>query len=173
MAVIDEKGRIFGKFNIIDLLAIVLILAAAVVLVGKVMDNRNATEHAQMNLRYTVQVKNVDANVCRAVRAISLPDQLMASGELVSGYVTAVREVAAQEPVFQFTENDEGVLEVTKGINEGFDLLFTVEAYISDRVSNELGTQEIRIGKEHILKTCNFEFESGTIVSCEWLDTGA
>lgn len=172
MAVIDEKGRVFGKLNIIDILAIVLIIAAAVVLVGKLLENRGG-DITTMNVTYTVKVCNVDADVYRSIKAVALPDQLMAAGELLNGRVVSVSEAAAGDPVYQFSQNDEGVLEVTQGINETFDLIFTIEANVSNRISNELGTQEIRIGKDHIVKTSNFELEHGVILSCEWIDEAA
>ena len=48
------------------------------------------------------------------------------------------------------------------------DLTFTVEATVPDAATNELGTQEVRIGKSHNLKTTHFEFASGIITGCEW-----
>ena len=34
-------------------------------------------------------------------------------------------------------------------------------------VTNEVGTQEVRIGKTHIVKTVHFELTNGTITTCE------
>ena len=38
---------------------------------------------------------------------------------------------------------------------------------MKDNLSSELGTQEIRVGKSHIVKTATFELEGGIITSCE------
>ena len=32
----------------------------------------------------------------------------------------------------------------------------------------KVGTQEVRVGKGHILKTTHFEFNYGVIQTCEW-----
>ena len=173
MAVIDEKGRIFGKLNIIDILALLLIIAAAVVLIGKVMENRGSGELPSMNMRYTVLVRNVEPAVYESLQAVTLPDQLMASGEMLSGQVTRIESVPAAGEVFQFRPNDEGAMTLERGINEALDLTFTIEVFVADRTINEIGTQEIRIGKEHIVKTCNFEFERGIILDCQWLQAAA
>ena len=47
----------------------------------------------------------------------------------------------------------------------GLDLKTSV---VPDAATNELGTQEVRIGKSHNLKTTHFEFASGIITGCEW-----
>ena len=35
-------------------------------------------------------------------------------------------------------------------------------------ITTEIGTQEVRIGKTHIVKTDKFELANGTILSCVW-----
>ena len=48
-----------------------------------------------------------------------------------------------------------------------YNLVFTIEGTVKDNLSSELGTQEIRVGKSHIVKTATFELEGGIITSCE------
>jgi hypothetical protein len=60
-----------------------------------------------------------------------------------------------------------GALDVTLR-NDLLDLVFTIEANVTNTVTNEIGTQEVRIGKSHIVKTAKFEMPSGVILSCEW-----
>ena len=53
-------------------------------------------------------------------------------------------------------------------------MVFTIEGTVKDNLTSELGTQEIRVGKTHIVKTTTFELEGGCITSCERLaDEGA
>ena len=54
-----------------------------------------------------------------------------------------------------------------------YDLVFTIEGTIQNTVSSELGSQEIRVGKSHIVKTDLFELEHGVITSCERTSLGA
>jgi hypothetical protein len=58
-------------------------------------------------------------------------------------------------------------MELHTSAKDSYDLTFTIEAYVANDVKNELGTQEIRVGKTHIVKTRQFELEKGVIVSCE------
>ena len=159
MKIIDEKGKIFGKINVIDLLVILLVVVVAAVLGIKFLgggDSADVYEPAAQ-LTYTVKVEGVERetyeNICLFVDAkAGVKDQLMASGTLLNGYVV---DVVAGEST---AEENEGKL----------DLVFTVEVIPSDELSGSVGTQEVRIGKEHILKTVHFEFEEGVILTCQW-----
>ena len=51
--------------------------------------------------------------------------------------------------------------------NDGLDLTFTIQANVVNAVTNEVGTQEVRIGKTHIVKTVHFELTNGIITTCE------
>ena len=41
------------------------------------------------------------------------------------------------------------------------------QANVVNAVTNEVGTQEVRIGKTHIVKTVHFELSNGIITTCE------
>ena len=45
---------------------------------------------------------------------------------------------------------------------------FTIVAYGVDTITTKVGTQEVRVGKAHIIKTTHFEFASGSVVTCDW-----
>ena len=163
MKVIDEKGRLFGKLNIVDLLVIILIVAVAVVLGMKFLGGNGGTVgETAPAIRYTVRVTQADPAsyeyVCRYVdKEAGLKDQLMASGKLLNGYVV---DVTAQphEPL---------ATDVTGG--DTLDLTFTIEAVPADRLTGTVGTQEVRIGKdEHIVKTAHFEFMEGVVLTVDW-----
>ena len=159
MKIIDEKGKLFGKINVIDLLVILLVLVVAAVLGIKFLGGDDGTDVYEPagQLTYTVKVEGVEQetyeNICQFVNAAEgLKDQLMASGTLLNGYVVDV--VAADAAA----EENKGKL----------DLVFTVEVIPTDALSGSVGTQEVRIGKEHILKTAHFEFEESVILTCQW-----
>ena len=41
-------------------------------------------------------------------------------------------------------------------------------------IKTELGSQEVRVGKTHIVKTTHFELNGGIVLTCEWASgTGA
>lgn len=161
MKILDEKGKLFGKINIVDLLVIVLILVVAVVLGMKFLGGGTQVGDGEPRptLTYTVRVEEVDPatyeSVCQFVdKAAGKKDQLMASGSLLDGYVVDVEASShnSDDPA----------------ADETLDLVFTVEVATTDSLVNSVGTQEVRIGKSHILKSIHLEFEEGVILTCNW-----
>ena len=164
----DEKGRLFGKINLVDLLIIVVvIIVAAVVGVKFLGGGESAINHSKTHITYTVLVENVQPAVYENIQAVleEGPSTLMASGELLDGQVTAVTAVPHEESVTVSTTANAVVLPVGRGL---LDLTFTIEANVVNPITTELGTQEVRIGKTHIVKTDTFELVNGTIMSCVW-----
>ena len=167
---IDEKGRLFGKINIVDLLVILVIVIAAVVLGMKFLKpgstgtvgGGGTTTHVE----YTVLVESVQPAVYESIVNNYIPSTLMASGELLDGYVTGVTPVEGR--VHTATVNTaDGTLEIP--VNEGkLDLIFTIECNVVNSITTEIGTQEVRVGKIHTVKTDKFELTNGIILDCSW-----
>jgi len=162
---IDKKGRLFGKINVVDLLVILLILVVAAVLCVKFLGKSGLANGPSTKIRYTVLVKNVEPEVYENLKD-TLPGQLMASGSLVEdSYVVAVTAQPQSEQLTLKAGADGQVLFSSDGNN--LDLIFTVEAAVTNTVTYECGKQEIRVGKSHIVKTVDFELNNGVILSRE------
>ena len=140
MKIIDEKGRLFGKINLIDLLVIILVIAiiAAVgwKLVGKkaaasVSDNTHET--------FTVLFEDQPAEVAQFAET-QIGKQLVNNAKLVSAEVTGCEAVSSIRTLGHV------------------DLSVTVKATAtySGNVWT-VGSQEVRVGYEYILKTSEFE----------------
>ena len=170
---IDEKGRLFGKINIVDLIVILVIVIAAVVVGMKFLGGGNGNSAINPNktpVRYTVLVEGVQPEVYENIQKY-IPGQLMASGELLDGYVTGVTPVEGR--VHTATVNTaDGTLEIP--VNEGkLDLIFTIECNVVNSITTEIGTQEVRVGKTHTVKTDKFELINGIILDCDWGEDAA
>lgn len=164
MRIVDEKGRLFGRLNIVDLIVVLLILAAVAALGVKLLSRDSGALVEPTKLTYTVKVSAVEPQVYQEILD-NIPGQLMASGELLDGWVTAVDATPAKNGA---TVNVTGsAVDVTLR-DDLLDLVFTIEANVTNTVTNEIGTQEVRIGKTHIVKTTAFELPSGVILSCDW-----
>ncbi len=171
MKIVDEKGKLFGKINLIDLLALVLVAAALILLAVRFL--RPAGDDpvsGTTKLVYTAQVQSVDQatydEVMRQMENAGGKDQLMANGELLDAYVT---KVEAAPHVGYSVDAAGNVLRIVEDFEGGrFDLTFTVEANVPDAVTNKVGTQEVRVAKSHILKTTHFEFPYSIIMTCDW-----
>ena len=158
----DEKGRLFGKINIVDLLVILVIIVAAVVkFLG---GNNNAINPKTYKVTYTVLVENVEPEVYENIQE-HIPSTLMASGELLNGQVTGVTAVEHEQRARLSDTGNALVLPIGDG---KLDLTFTIECNVVNVITTEIGTQEVRIGKTHIVKTDKFELANGTILSCVW-----
>ena len=171
MKIIDEKGKLFGKINLIDCIVIVILVAALAFLAVRFLRPAGSSPIGNTTkLTYTAQVMAVDEatykEVLRQLEATEYHDQLMANGELLDAYVTNL----VAEPHVTYNPDDSGriVRYVEDEPNGRWDLTFTVEAEVDSIVTNKLGTQEVRVGKSHILKTTHIEFAYSNIVTCEW-----
>lgn len=171
MKLIDEKGRLFGKLNLIDLLVVVILIAALIFLALRLTGGEAATPIGETTkLTYTVQVNGVSQatydEIQRHMTNGGGRDQLMASGDLLDAYVTGV----TASPHINYQPDADGVVTSSpeQGDDARLDLVFTVEANVPDPVTNLVGTQEVRVGKGHILKTVHFEFSYGVVLTCDW-----
>ena len=156
----EEKKRRAGKFNIVDII-IVLILVAAVAFLGiKLMGGESQVISSAARIRYTVVVSDVDDEVSENIMAVQEKlgkVQLMANGALVDGYV----ENVSVGPHITHETNSEGVVipSVEQGENANVDMTFTIEGAVDSLTTKKVGSQEVRIGKGHIVKTTEYELE--------------
>lgn len=165
---IDEKGRLFGKINIVDLLVILVVLIAAVVLGWKflkpnVPGSDLETEDGLVPVTYTVLVENVLPEVYDSVKSY-IPGTLMAAGEMLDGQIVDVQAETHYNDFVVETENGAELIEMDQG---RLDLTFTIQCNVVNPITTLIGTQEVRVGKTHIVKTDKFEMV-GTILTCEW-----
>lgn len=175
MRVVDEKGKLFGKLNIVDLLVILLLVAAVVLVAYKMMNRGDGSGAGHKALTYTVLVENVEPEVYEGLKAYipadGTGDQLMANGEIVNAWVVDVSSAPHKDGL---TMTDVEGKKLTFPVeNDALDLTFTIRADVVNAVTNEVGTQEVRIGKNHIVKTVHFELDNGTITSCNWEEPAA
>lgn len=170
-----KDGKLFGKINIIDLIvliaAIIIVVAVGLKMTGK---SGPARVDTGTSIHYTVKTDNIEKEMyenikgyIEAAKAAGKPgDQLMASGELLNGYVVDVIATPSKSETKVVTSTN--TLTFQNGMEDRCDLVFKVDAWVNNNVKTELGTQEIRVGKNHILKTTHFELGYTTIMNVEW-----
>ena len=157
----EQKRKM--KFNVVDVIAVVLILAV-LAFGGYKLATRDSGENSPANtitVRYTVKCEDVDKELYENCQK-HLPSQLMASGKLYDGQITAVKE----EPYYTMTA-DGGWVED----HDHVTLTFTVEATIpkTDVMTTEIAKQEVRVGKsDYILKSEYIEFSDCVITDVTW-----
>lgn len=170
MKIINEKGKLFGKINIIDFLLILFVIVVAVFAVVKLSGGMGSSAEPATVI-YTVRVEEVDPATYEVVKEFvdketGKKDQLLTGTSLASGYVVD----CVATPHVTYVETDDGrVVPVeSSGMDTRLDLVFTLEANITDTLTNTVGTQEVRAGMPHIVKTAHFELQEGIILSASW-----
>lgn len=170
----EKNGKLFGKINLIDLLVLLVALLAVAFLGMKLSGGNDAVVASTTEILYTAKVDGVDREVYENVLAFveqakqagAEGDQLLAGGELINGYVVDVTATDRDDQV-EFVINNQNV--AVTNVKDRVDVTFTIKGQVENANTTELGTQEIRVGKGHIVKTTHFELTNAIVTSCEWI----
>ena len=154
--------------NPIDVLIVVVIVALLGLGGYKLLNRDNGVAAPTTPITYTVLCSGVEPEVYESIQE-HIPSQLMASGEMLDGQVVAVT-AEPHTPALLLDSSDNTVAVEKEGL---LDLTFTIEANVKNPITNEVGTQEVRIGKLHTVKTVYFELANGITLTCEWGEAGA
>ena len=153
MKLIDEKGRLFGKINLIDLLVVLLIVAVLAAIVWKLGGRKAAAAvtGTEKKAVYTVEFEDVPADIAHFAET-QIGKSLVNDSKVIAASITDVQ-----------TED-------YAGENGHLRLYITVEASTSFTGNvYKVGPQEVRVGYEYILKTSEFEL-TGLICALEVTD---
>lgn len=170
----NKKKKI--RFNVIDVIVIVVILAVAAFFVLKFIDfgeGSVVSVGSSARVRYVVEVDVMKKDVYEAI-AEELPTQMISNGAYYDGYILSVE--ATPCPVNEIEYRDSGnqtVLYHAAPDREYVTVRFTCEAgLLNGTLLNNVGAQEIRIGRAYYVKGKNIEVV-GNIVSLEYLEEPA
>ena len=157
----EQKAK--RKFNIVDVIVVVLILAVLGFVGMKLLGSRGSGAGAMTKVTYTVKAEGVPKELYENSKA-HLPSPLMASGALVGGQIESVEQV----PYYVLSPDGEWVEDP-----EHVTLIFTAttDTPAGAVMTTKVGEQEVRIGKtDYILKSEYIEFSGGTITDVSWGD---
>lgn len=160
----EQKAKRVGKFNVIDIIAVILILAVVAFGAWKLLGSRDggeAGESSMVQVTYVVRAEGVPVELYENCLD-HLPSPLMASGALVGGQIESVEKAPyyVLGPDGQWVEDPDHVT-----------LYFTAttETPAGEVMTTKVGDQEVRIGKtDYILKSEYIEIQGGTIVDVTW-----
>lgn len=156
----EEKKRSTKKFNIVDIIIVVILLIGAAFLGMKLLGGDEGSVGSSARVRYSVMVFDVNRQVADNVLAIQEGGekiQLMANGALVDGWVDGVQIT----PHVTHEAGADGVVVAAseQGDEANVDMVFDIEAAVDSLTTKKVGTQEVRVGKGHIVKTTEYEME--------------
>ena len=146
------------KFNIIDVVVVVLIVAVAALLVMKFAGGETY-ESQYGTIRYTVVAQDQPVEVYEGVQA-HVPGTLMASGARYDG-----QQIVSVEAKHVMVRDNGAWVEDPSHVDIFFTIEGTVE--ITPVMTTTVATQEIRVGREIILKTEYLEFDPAIVTAVE------
>ena len=155
----EQKAR--KRLNIIDIIAVVVILAAVAFVGCKLLDRGGETAAQEVvKVTYKVKKEGVPAEMYENSKK-HLPSKLMASGAFVGGEIIDVEE----EPYYVLGPDGQWVLDEAHTT-----LIFTAVTEVAkgNVMLTKVGEQEVRVGKEHILKSEYVEFAETYIIDVQW-----
>ncbi len=142
--IIDNKGRLFGKINLLDIF-FVLVLIAAIALAYVLFAGGGQAEN-KLHITYTVEVQNQDAAYFNHV----IPGEQVMDG-VTKGAMGKIAAVSTEPAKIISQKNDTLVLSNPQG---RFDGLIQIEAEADVAYPDILlDGQTIKIGKEVALRS--------------------
>lgn len=153
MKLIDEKGRLFGAFNIVDIC--IIIFVAAVAFVGYLFLSNTITKSAPtQNVRITMELKNVEKELCDAIEVDKTVFDRV--GNQKFGILTDARIKPATEVIISKLDGVAREIEVADRYNVELDMELTTD-------------EKVYVGKNISIATKDFT-GAGYVINLEKLD---
>lgn len=156
------------KWNIVDLVIIAIVVILLIFGCVKLFGSKGKPEElGTSQITYTVKVSGVEKESYASIQKY-VPGQLMASGAKVTGTIT---NVTSSPSMIYVNLNSDGATPVFMPTQSSdlVDVVFTIEAEVEkgDVLTTKVGSQEVRIGRPHIVKTEYIEL-TGIVLTLEW-----
>lgn len=172
-----EKKEKRVKLNVIDIIVLVIAVAAVLGVALKMtghLGGIGGSTPAGSEITYTVKVENIEQSVADNIKAYidaakaqgEQGDRCMSSGDLLDFHVTGMT-TQARESEFNMSTDGETYISLQPTQKDRVDIIFTIQGYTTDNTITKMGSQEVRVGRTHIVKTTHFEV-TGMITTCQW-----
>jgi hypothetical protein len=162
MKVIDEKGRLFGLINPVDLLILlVVVLVAAGIGVKAVRTGVQQVGQQPKTATLVVHVRGASAEVAEG--AVATNPQGIFNDTATTEINATVESVTMTSYTTQVSTDGGELVNAVDPIRKDLTFTITGDAAVSGNVYS-LGNQEIRVGRSFIVKTDGMEL-NGVIES--------
>ena len=155
MKIINEKGKLFGVINVVDLLVLLAVIAVVIGVGYKLFAPQIADATAtQVPMTVTVRVRGATPFLVEEVQRNSQVGKKIVSG---SSFTNAeITDMQIEDYVQQVTTADGSIVNALDPSKK--DLVFTIETTVpKGTAAPSIGTQEVRAGRTFIVKTDDFE----------------
>lgn len=166
MKIINEKGKLFGLINVVDL----IILAAVVCLVGAIVwqlagDKVSDAVSAEADMRVVMKVTGCNPDLVEEARRQDLVGEpLIGGGVVLDAYIT---DMWIEDYVIQVQTADGRIVDAKDPTQK--TMCFEIKTKVPKNTpSPKIGSQEVRTGMTFTIKTQTFS----TIANIYYLEIG-
>lgn len=155
MKIVNEKGKLFGLINIVDLLVLVVVLLlAAAVVVKFVLPAASNAIAPESEMVVTLRIRGVMDYMKDQIKEIE-PGSVLVAG---SDYVSGTKVISIEEtPYLAAANTDEGEIK-TAADPQKYDIVIKFSAKQNkNNPIYKVGNQEVRVGRGFIFKTQTVE----------------
>lgn len=158
MKIVDQKGRLFGIINIVDLILIVLIIAIAWVGFAKISSHAKSSDTLQdefVEIKPGEAIINVKIPLADPVMAQSLHknDYLVTGNTLTKSYI---KDIQIKDGIYERTSSEGKVIVAKHPYKK--DVYITIYGYVTfEGATIKLDKQTVRVGKTFYVKTRTVE----------------
>lgn len=121
--IIDEKGKLFGKLSVVDILIALIIIAAVFVVGVKIFGSGGAIRGSTVACEYTMSVKNIRAESVDAITRSTGLDLYDTKGYNVG----TIKEITEVKPYEMYVNKSDGTI-VKAAVPERFEIKFKVQS---------------------------------------------
>lgn len=156
MKIVNEKGKLFGLVNVVDLLVILLIVAVVFAigwqLLGQQIQN---TVSPQVELRMEAEIIGAAPRIHEeAMRQELAGERLVGGNAYLDAYIV---DVWLEDYVTQAIRDDGVIVDALDPTKKNIVFLISTQV-AADTASPKIGSQEVRAGKaDYLVKTQTFE----------------
>lgn len=163
MKLINEKGKLFGLINVVDLLALLAALAVVVGVCYKLFENK-ITEVVTPKVGVTIvtQIKGAQPYLVEELERNSPVGKKMVNGALFVEDAEIV-DMQIEDYIQQLGTSDGRLVDFND--HQRKNIFFTIKGNVEkDSPIMRIGTQEVRVGRSFFVKTSELEINT-TIAS--------
>lgn len=160
MRLVNEKGKLFGIVNPVDLMIFIVIIVI-ISAIGVRLFSKQVNEAVSPNVKLTAEIVVIGTppRIIKEIERQNLVGERLVSGnEFMDAKIT---KVTIEPYIMQAVTSDGKVVDAQDPSKK--DIVFEIETMVPKGTpSPKMGSQELRAGKTFILKTQAFE-SIGTI----------
>ena len=160
MKIINEKGKLFGIINVVDLVVLLAVVCVFGAIIWQLLGDRvndALSEQTEMTLVVSIAGSHPDL-VEEITRQDLVGEKLVTGNQYLDAYIS---DVWLEDYVMQLETADGRLVDAVDPTKK--DIMIEIKSTVAkDTASPKIGSQEVRAGRTYIVKTQTFEC-SGTI----------